>query len=60
LSLRIPNLDLPPAYESKELFGEVAMAKKFARMVAEIELKAWVYTLMMNLPPAPALSAVRS
>ena len=44
----------------KQLFGEVVMAKKFARMVAEIELKAWVYTLMMNLPPAPALSAVRS
>ncbi len=44
----------------KRLFGEVVMAKKFARMVAEIELKAWVYTLMMNLPPAPAPSAVRS
>jgi len=58
--LRIPNLALPPAYEPKELFGEVVMAKKFERMVAEIELKVWVYTLMMNLPPAPALSAVRS
>ena len=44
----------------KRLFGEVVMAKKFARMVKEIELKVWVYTLMMNLPPAPALSAVRS
>ena len=44
----------------KRVFGEVVMAKKFERMVAEIELKVWVYTLMMNLPPAPALSAVRS
>jgi len=46
--------------DSNGLFGEVVSAKKFERMVAEIELKVWVYTLMMNLPPALALSAVRS
>ena len=44
----------------KRLFGEVVMARKFVRMVKEIELKVWVYTLMMNLPSAPVLSTVRS
>jgi len=42
----------------KRVFGEVVMAKKFARMVAEIELKVWVYNLMLGLTatsaPAPA------
>jgi len=40
----------------KRLFGEVVSAKKFARMVKEIELKAWVYNLMLGLTPAPALA----
>jgi hypothetical protein len=42
----------------KRLFGEVVQAKRFERMVKEIELKVWVYNLMlgMALAPAPALS----
>ena len=41
----------------KQLFGEVVSAKKFERMVKEIELKVWVYNLMLGLTPASALSA---
>lgn len=41
----------------KRLSGEVVSAKKFERMVKEIELKVWVYNLMLGLTPAPALSA---
>jgi hypothetical protein len=29
----------------KRLFGEVVSAKRFERMVKEIELKVWVYNL---------------
>jgi len=38
----------------KRLFGEVVHAKKFERMVKEIELKVWVYNLMLDLTVAPA------
>jgi hypothetical protein len=41
----------------KRLFGEVVSAKRFERMVKEIELKVWVYNLMLGLALAPALSA---
>jgi len=41
----------------KRLFGEVVSAKKFERMVKEIELKVWVYNLMLGLTPASALPA---
>jgi transposase len=46
----------------KRLFGEVVSAKRFERMVTEIELKVWVYNLMLGLgaTPAPALSAAGS
>jgi len=44
----------------KRLFGEVVHAKKFERMVKEMELKVWVYNLMLGLPAAPALSAVEA
>jgi len=33
----------------KRLFGEAVSAKKFERMVKEIELKVWVYNLMLGL-----------
>jgi len=42
----------------KRVFGEVVMARKFERMVAEIELKARVYNLMLGLSATPALSTV--
>ncbi|MCR4405231.1 MAG: transposase, partial [Candidatus Acetothermia bacterium] len=43
----------------KRMFGEVVSAKRFERMVREIELKVWVYNLMLGLAlaPAPALAA---
>jgi hypothetical protein len=43
----------------KRLFGEVVSAKRFERMVTEIELKVWVYNLMLGLSAtsASALSA---
>lgn len=41
----------------KRLFGEVVSAKKFERMVKEIELKVWVYNLMLGLTAAPAFSS---
>ena len=44
----------------KRLFGEVVSAKRFERMVKEIELKVWVYNLMLGLAVAPALSAAES
>lgn len=44
----------------KRLFGEVVSAKRFERMVREIELKVWVYNLMLGLAAAPALSAAES
>jgi hypothetical protein len=46
----------------KRLFGEVVSAKRFERMVKEIELKVWVYNLMLGLAAASAtaLSAVGS
>jgi hypothetical protein len=37
----------------KQLFGEVVSAKKFERMAKEIELKVWVYNLMLGLTAAP-------
>ena len=40
----------------KRLFGEVVHAKRFERMVKEIELKVWVYNLMLGLAVAPALA----
>ena len=40
----------------KRLFGEVVSTKRFERMVAEIELKVWVYNLMLGLTVASALS----
>jgi len=33
----------------KRLFGEVVHAKRFEVMVKEIELKVWVYNLMLGL-----------
>ena len=36
------------------LFGEVVIAKKFARMVKEIELKVWVYNPMLGLTASSA------
>lgn len=44
----------------KRLFGEVVQAKRFERMVKEIELKVWVYNLMLGLALAPALAAAGS
>jgi hypothetical protein len=44
----------------KRLFGEVVSAKRFERMVKEIELKVWVYNLMLGLAAAPALAAAGS
>jgi hypothetical protein len=44
----------------KRLFGEVVSAKRFERMVKEIELKVWVYNLMLGLALAPALAAAGS
>jgi len=44
----------------KRLFGEVASAKRFERMAKEIELKVWVYNLMLGLALAPALAAAGS
>ena len=41
----------------KRLFGEVVSAKRFERMVREIELTVWVYNLMLGLLAAPALFA---
>lgn len=43
----------------KRLFGEVVQAVRFERMVKEIELKVWVYNLMLGLAlaSAPALAA---
>ena len=38
----------------KRLFGEVVHAKKFERMVKEIEQKVWVYNLMIGLASAPS------
>jgi len=38
----------------KRLFGKVVSAKRFERMVKEIELKVWVYNLMLGLSAAPA------
>jgi hypothetical protein len=43
----------------KRLFGEVVHAKRFEVMVKEIELKVWVYNLMLGLGEVSALSAVR-
>jgi hypothetical protein len=43
----------------KRLFGEVVSAKRFERMVKEIELKV-SKMLGMALAPAPALSAAGS
>jgi transposase len=43
----------------KRLFGEVVSAKRFERMVKEIELKVWICNLMLGLAVAPALSAGR-
>jgi transposase len=40
--------------EFKRLFGEVVSAKRFERMAKEIELKVWVYNLMLGLSAAPA------
>jgi hypothetical protein len=34
----------------------VVSAKRFERMVAEIELKVWVYNLMLGLTTTPVLS----
>jgi len=44
----------------KRMFGEVVSAKRFERMVSEIELKVWIYNLMLGLAlaPAPAHAAV--
>jgi hypothetical protein len=42
----------------KRLFGEVRPAKWYERMVKEIELKVWIYNLMLGLALVPALSAV--
>ena len=44
----------------KRLFGEVVSATRFERMVKEIELKVWVYNLMLGLALAPAFSAAGS
>jgi hypothetical protein len=44
----------------KRLFGEVVSAKRFERMAKEIELKVWVYNLMLGLALAPALAAAGS
>ncbi|MGQ9478099.1 MAG: hypothetical protein ACUVRH_06400 [Candidatus Bipolaricaulia bacterium] len=46
----------------KRLFGEVVQAVRFERMVQEIELKVWVYNLMLGLAAAsaPALAAAES
>ena len=33
----------------KRLFGEVVCAKRFERMVKEIEMKVWVFDLMLGL-----------
>ena len=44
----------------KRLFGEVVSAKRFERMVKEIELKVWVYNLRLGLAAAPALAAAGS
>jgi len=41
----------------KRLFSEVVHAKEFERMVKEIELKVWVYNLMLGLTVVPALAA---
>lgn len=40
----------------KRVFGEVVLAKKFERMVKEIELKVWLYNLMLGLSASPALA----
>ncbi|MFN3394573.1 MAG: IS5/IS1182 family transposase, partial [Candidatus Thermochlorobacter sp.] len=33
----------------KRVFGEVVMAKKLEGMVKEIEMKVWIYNLMVGL-----------
>ena len=38
----------------RECFGEVLQAKRFDRMVKEIEMKVWVYNLMLGLSGATA------
>jgi hypothetical protein len=37
----------------KQLFSEVVSAKWFERMVKGIELKVWIYNLMLGLALAP-------
>jgi hypothetical protein len=44
----------------KRLFGEVVHASRFEAMVKEIELKVWVYNLMLGLGDVSAPSTVRS
>lgn len=44
----------------RRLFGEVAHTKRFERMVKEIELKVWVYNLMLSLAATSALFAMES
>jgi hypothetical protein len=43
----------------KRLFDEVMQARKFERMVKEIELKVGVYNLMLGLTVALALSTAK-
>jgi len=52
---------MPPLHQAgfKRLFGEVVHAKRFERMVKEIELKVWVYNLMLGLSLTPLLSVQR-
>jgi len=38
----------------KRMFGEVLQAKRFDRMVKEIEMKVWVYNVMLGLSGATA------
>lgn len=44
----------------KRLFGEVVSAKRFERMVKEIDLEVWVYNLMLRLALATTLAAAGS
>lgn len=46
--------------EFKRLFGEVVAAKRFERMVQEIELKVWVCNLMLGLTAAPVLTTAEA
>ena len=39
----------------KRLFGEVVQAKRWERMVVELQLKVWVYHLRIGLAMTPTL-----